>query len=115
MERVKIIKEWLKAAQSHQKSYSDVRRRNLEFKEDDWIFLKVSPMKGIMRFGKKGKLSLRYVRPTESFRGLKVIGDSLLIVLVETIEANEELSYKKFQLPFLAGKFGSLEIKKLPP
>ncbi|XP_070025184.1 uncharacterized protein [Nicotiana sylvestris] len=62
MENVKIIKEGLKTTQSRQKSYSDVRRRDLEFKEDDWVFLKVSPMKGIMRFEKKGKLSLRQVR-----------------------------------------------------
>ncbi|XP_070050384.1 zinc finger BED domain-containing protein RICESLEEPER 2-like [Nicotiana tomentosiformis] len=57
MEKVKIIKERLKTTQSHQKSNSDVCRRDLEFKEDDWVFLKVSPMKGVMRFGKKGKLS----------------------------------------------------------
>ncbi|XP_070057052.1 uncharacterized protein [Nicotiana tomentosiformis] len=57
MEKVKIIKERLKMDQSRQKSYLDVRR----FKEDYWVFLKVSPMKCIMRFGKKGKLSLRYV------------------------------------------------------
>ncbi|XP_070046961.1 uncharacterized protein [Nicotiana tomentosiformis] len=43
MEKVKIIKERLKTAQSRQKSYSDVRRRDLEFKEDDWVFLNVSP------------------------------------------------------------------------
>nr|XP_009788737.1 PREDICTED: uncharacterized protein LOC104236509 [Nicotiana sylvestris] len=41
MEKVKIIKKRLKTAQSHQKSYSDVRRRDLEFKEDNWVFLKV--------------------------------------------------------------------------
>ncbi|XP_070002476.1 uncharacterized protein [Nicotiana sylvestris] len=62
MEKVKIIKERLKTAQSHQKSYSNVRRKDLEFKEDDWVLLKVSPMKGIMRFEKKGKLSPRQVR-----------------------------------------------------
>ncbi|XP_070004699.1 uncharacterized protein [Nicotiana sylvestris] len=45
MEKVKLIKERLKTAQSHQNSYLDVRHRDLEFKEDDWVFLKVSPMK----------------------------------------------------------------------
>ncbi|XP_070035265.1 uncharacterized protein [Nicotiana tomentosiformis] len=59
MEKVKIITEWLKTAQSHQKFYSDVRRRDLELKENDWVFLKVFHIKGIMWFGKKGKLSLR--------------------------------------------------------
>ncbi|XP_070034701.1 uncharacterized protein [Nicotiana tomentosiformis] len=57
MEKVTIIKERLKTAQSHQKSYSYVRRRDLEFKKDDWMFLKVSPVKCIMRFGKKEKLN----------------------------------------------------------
>ncbi|XP_070057405.1 uncharacterized protein [Nicotiana tomentosiformis] len=54
MENVKVIKERLKTAQGRQKSYSDVRRRDIEFKEDDWVFLTVSPMKGIMLFGRKG-------------------------------------------------------------
>ena len=45
------------------KSYADVRTRELDFKVDDWFFLKVSPMKGVMRFGKKGKISPRYVGP----------------------------------------------------
>jgi len=63
MEKVKLIVDRLKTAQSRQKSYADVRRRELEFQVDDWIFLKVSPMKGVMRFGKKGKHSPRYVGP----------------------------------------------------
>ncbi|WMV42489.1 hypothetical protein MTR67_035874 [Solanum verrucosum] len=50
-------------AQSRQKSYIDFRRRELEFEVDDWVYLKVSPMKGVMRFGKKGKLSPRYIGP----------------------------------------------------
>ncbi|WMV42223.1 hypothetical protein MTR67_035608 [Solanum verrucosum] len=61
MEKVKIIQERLKTAQSRQKSYTDVRRKDLEFEVHDWIYLKVSPMKGVMRFGKKGKLSPRYI------------------------------------------------------
>ena len=63
MEKVQFIRDRLKTAQSHQKSYADVRRRELEFQVDDWIFLKVSPMKGVIRFGKKGKPSPRYVDP----------------------------------------------------
>ncbi|WMV24471.1 hypothetical protein MTR67_017856 [Solanum verrucosum] len=48
---------------SRQKSYADVRRRELEFQVDNWVFLKVSLMKGEMRFVKKGKLSPSYVGP----------------------------------------------------
>jgi len=55
-------------AQNRQKSYADVRRRDIEFWVDDWVFLKVSPMKGVMRFKRKGKLSPRYVRPYEVIR-----------------------------------------------
>jgi len=50
-------------AQRRQKSCGDVRRRDLEFDVNDWVYLKISPMKGVMRFGKKGKLSPRYVGP----------------------------------------------------
>ena len=57
MEKVHLIRERLKVAQSHQKSYEYVRRRDLEFEVDDLVYLKVSPMKGVNRFGKKGNLS----------------------------------------------------------
>ena len=50
---------------SRQKSYADKRRRPLEFSVGDSVFLKVAPMKGVMRFGKKGKLSPRYIGPFE--------------------------------------------------
>ncbi|WVZ85074.1 LOW QUALITY PROTEIN: hypothetical protein U9M48_032032 [Paspalum notatum var. saurae] len=54
----------LKRAQSRQKSYSDKRRRPLTFEEDDHVYLRVSPMKGVHRFGVKGKLAPRYVGPS---------------------------------------------------
>ena len=53
----------MKAVQSRQKSYANKRRRHLEFAVGDKVFLKVAPMKGVMRFGKKGKPNLRFVRP----------------------------------------------------
>ncbi|KAH0758120.1 hypothetical protein KY290_021613 [Solanum tuberosum] len=71
MDKVQLIRDRLKLAQSRQKSYADVRRRELEFQVDEWVFLKVSPMKGVMRFGKKEKLSPRYVGP---YKILKRIG-----------------------------------------
>ena len=68
MEKVKVIQQRLGTAQSRHKSYADVRRRGLEFAIGDWVFLKVSPMKGVMRFGKKGKLSPRYIGPYKIIR-----------------------------------------------
>lgn len=63
MEKVKIIRSRLLIAQSRHKSYSDNRRRDSEFVVGDWVFLKVSYMKGVMRFGKQVKLSPRYIGP----------------------------------------------------
>ncbi|WVZ63373.1 hypothetical protein U9M48_013010 [Paspalum notatum var. saurae] len=60
-EQVKFIHSNLKRAQSRQKSYSDKRRRPLVFEKDDHVDLRVSPMKGVHRFGVKGKLAPRYV------------------------------------------------------
>ncbi|WVZ53140.1 hypothetical protein U9M48_004123, partial [Paspalum notatum var. saurae] len=62
-EQVKLIHGNLKRAQSRQKSYSDKRRRPLVFELDDHVYLRVSPMKGVHRFGVKGKLAPRYVGP----------------------------------------------------
>ncbi|KAK6121534.1 hypothetical protein DH2020_044725 [Rehmannia glutinosa] len=63
IEAIRIIGQRIETAQSRQKNYADVRRRPLEFEVGDSVFIKVAPMKGVMRFGKKGKLSPRYVGP----------------------------------------------------
>ncbi|XP_070023153.1 uncharacterized protein [Nicotiana sylvestris] len=100
---------------------------DLEFKEDDWVFLTVSPMNVILRFGKKGKLSLRYVGPYKIIQRIgqvayklemppkmslvhlvlhvsmlkKVVGDPSTIVPIETIEVNEELFYEEVPVAIL--------------
>ncbi|GJR01338.1 putative reverse transcriptase domain-containing protein [Tanacetum coccineum] len=63
--KVVLIKERLKAASDRQKSYAVNRRKPLEFEVGDQVLLKVSPWKGTVHFGKKGKLAPRYVRPFE--------------------------------------------------
>ena len=62
-EQARVIQQHMKAAQSRQKSYADKRRRPLTFEVGDYVHLKVSPMKGVKRFGMKKKLSPRYVGP----------------------------------------------------
>ncbi|XP_043717622.1 uncharacterized protein LOC122665533 [Telopea speciosissima] len=64
-EKVNLIREQIKAAQSRQKGYADQRRTDLEFSVSDKVFLKVSPTMGVMRFSKKGKLSSRFIGPYE--------------------------------------------------
>jgi predicted ATP-grasp superfamily ATP-dependent carboligase len=58
---VSRIQENLRAARSRQESYASKRRRPLEFTVEDHVYLKVSPMKGMKRFGMKGKLATRYI------------------------------------------------------
>jgi hypothetical protein len=61
--QVQMVRESLKVAQSRQKSYADKRRRDLSFEIGDFVYLKVSPMRGTRRFRVKGKLAPRYVKP----------------------------------------------------
>nr|GFA27464.1 putative reverse transcriptase domain-containing protein [Tanacetum cinerariifolium] len=63
--KVAVAKEKLKEARTRQKSYADKHRRSLEFQTGDHVFLKVSPARGVRRFGIKGKLSPRFIRPFE--------------------------------------------------
>ena len=60
---VQAVRENLRIAQSRQKSYADGKRRDLTFSVGDYVYLKVSPMRGIRRFNVKGKLAPRYVGP----------------------------------------------------
>ena len=64
-EKVKIIQANLRVAQSRQKSYFDKRRKPLKFSVGDHVYLRVSPTRGVQRFGVKGKLAPHYVGPYE--------------------------------------------------
>ena len=61
IKKMALVRERLKTAQDRQKSWADLKRRPLEFQEEDKLYLRISPMKGVMQFGKRGKLSARYV------------------------------------------------------
>nr|GEV80023.1 putative reverse transcriptase domain-containing protein [Tanacetum cinerariifolium] len=76
-DKVVLIKEKLKEARDHQKSYADNRRKPLEFEVGDKVLLKVSPWKGVTRFGKKGKLAPRYVGPIEILERIGPVAYSL--------------------------------------
>uniref|UniRef100_A0A2N9FVM9 RNA-directed DNA polymerase n=1 Tax=Fagus sylvatica TaxID=28930 RepID=A0A2N9FVM9_FAGSY len=65
VDKIQLIRERLRSAQSRQKSYADTRRRKLEYQVGDHVFLRVSLTKGVKRFGIKGKLSPRFIGPFE--------------------------------------------------
>ncbi|XP_070054235.1 uncharacterized protein [Nicotiana tomentosiformis] len=117
----------LLAAQIRQKSYADNRRRDLEFQVDDLVFLKVSPMKGIMRYGNKGKLIPRYIGIYKIIRKVgqvayelelpsysefahpvfhlsmlhKCIRDPYRVVSVHDVQVTEHLSYEEAPIAIL--------------
>jgi len=72
-EQVAKVWENLKAAQSRQKSYADTQRRPLELQPGDFVYLKVSPIRGTRRFQVRGKLSPRYVGPYQNIERIGVV------------------------------------------
>ncbi|GJR35060.1 hypothetical protein Tco_1210744 [Tanacetum coccineum] len=83
-EKIVQIRQRLQAARDRQRSYANIRRKPLEFQVGDCVMLKISPRKGIIRFGKRGKLNPWYIGP---FKILERIGP-----LVYKLELPEELS-----------------------
>ncbi|GJX45415.1 putative reverse transcriptase domain-containing protein [Tanacetum coccineum] len=78
-DKVVLVKEKLKAARDRQKSYVDYRHKLLEFEVGDRVLLKVTPWKGVVRFGNKGKLAPRYVGPFEILERIGLVAYRLRI------------------------------------
>ncbi|KAD7479048.1 hypothetical protein E3N88_02184 [Mikania micrantha] len=139
-DKVNQIRERLKAAQDRQKSYADKRRKPLEFEVNDKVMLKVSPWKGTIRFGKRGKLSPRYIGPfkiTErigpvayrlelpsELSGIhdvfhvsnlkKCLADETLSTPLEEIQVDERLNFKEEPIEILERQVKKLRRKKIP-
>ena len=79
IEQVRMIQYRLLTPQSRQKIYVDRRVRALVFIEGDHVWLQVSPMKGVMRFGKKGKLSPRFIGPFEILSRVGEVANKLAL------------------------------------
>ena len=137
---VRIIRDQLKEASDRQKSYADLKRKEIEYSVGDMVFLKVSPWKKILRFGKKGKLSPRFIGP---YRVLKRVGpvayqlelppeldrihdvfhvsmlrryraDPAHVVLVAEIEVQTDLTFEEKPVQILARDVKVLRRKSVP-
>ena len=139
-EKVKMIRERLKVATDRQKSYADMKRKDIRYEIGEKVFLKVSPWKKVMRFGKKGKFSPRFIGPYEVIEkvgpvayklalppDLEKINDvfhvSMLrryrpdpshVVSSETIELRPDLTYEEEPVEILAREVKELWNKKIP-
>jgi len=139
-EAIKKIKERLKVSQDRQKKYADRRRRPLEFEIGDNVFLKVAPVRGVMRFGRKGKLSPRYIGPFEIIERVgktayrlalpprlsgvhdvfhvsmlrKYLWEPSHVLSYETIDVDPELSYQEQPIKILDRREKELRNKVIP-
>ncbi|KAI3779509.1 hypothetical protein L2E82_09230 [Cichorium intybus] len=103
-EKIGVIHTNMKAAQDRQRSYSNLKKIPYDLKEGDLVMIKVSPWKGVIRFGKKGKLSPRYIGP---FKILKRVGMQAF-----KLELPPELQgiHDTFHVCYLKKYFGKKEL-----
>ncbi|XP_030509007.2 uncharacterized protein LOC115723664 [Cannabis sativa] len=102
-------------AQSRQKSYANAKRKNVEFAVGDKVFLRVSPMKGVMPFGKRGKLSPRFIGPFEILDRVGQVAYRLALppVLAETHNVFYVSMLRKYMLdPSHVLNYERMELKQ---
>ncbi|GJV34263.1 putative reverse transcriptase domain-containing protein [Tanacetum coccineum] len=85
------IKQRMQATRDRQKSYVDLKRKPMEFQVGDKVMLKVSPWKGVVRFGKRGKLNPRYVGPFKALE--KCYADEPLAVPLDGLHFDDKLQF----------------------
>ncbi|GJS40556.1 putative reverse transcriptase domain-containing protein [Tanacetum coccineum] len=113
-DKVVLIKEKLKAARDHQKSYADNRRKPLEFEVGDRVMLKVSPWKGVIRFGKKGKLAPSGVHDTFHVSNLKkCLADASLHVPLDEIKVDKTLCFVEEPVEIMDREVKSLKHSRI--
>ena len=138
-EKVKMIRERLKVATDRHKSYAEMKRKYIRYEVGKKVFLKVSPWKKVMRYGKKGKFSPRFIGPYEVINKVgpvayrltlppdlenihNVFHVSMLIryrsdpshvVSSETIELKPNLTYEEEPVEILAREVKELQNKRI--
>nr|GEX66317.1 putative reverse transcriptase domain-containing protein [Tanacetum cinerariifolium] len=92
-EKIVQIKERIQAARDPQKSYADLKRKPMEFQVGDKVMLKVSPWKGVVRFGKRGKLNPRVHNTFHVSNLKKCHADEPLVVPLDGLHFDDKLQF----------------------
>ncbi|GJS68525.1 putative reverse transcriptase domain-containing protein [Tanacetum coccineum] len=103
---------WAEVARDRQKSYADKRRKSLEFSAGDYVLLKVSLWKGVVRFGKKGKLAPRFVGPFKIIEK-KCLADPTLQVPLDEIQVDAKLNFVDEPVEILEREFKKLNRSRI--
>ncbi|GJT69878.1 putative reverse transcriptase domain-containing protein [Tanacetum coccineum] len=113
--KISQIKDRLKAARDHQKSYAEKQRKPLEFSVGDHVLLKVSPWKGMVRFRKKGKLAPSSVHDTFHVSNLKkCLADPTLHAPLEEIQVDAKLNFVEEPVEILEREIKKLKRSRIP-
>ncbi|GJT91322.1 putative reverse transcriptase domain-containing protein, partial [Tanacetum coccineum] len=107
-EKIIQIKQRMQAARDRQKSYADLKRKPMEFQVEDKVMLKVSPWKGVVRFGKRGKLNPRYVGP------FKCHTDEPLAVSLDGLNLDDKLHFVEELVEIVDREVKRLKRSRIP-
>ncbi|GKC72316.1 putative reverse transcriptase domain-containing protein [Tanacetum coccineum] len=113
MEKIIQIKKRIQAARDRQKSYTDRRRKPLEFQVGDKVMLKVSPWKGVIRFSKRGKLNPRYIGPFKII-AKKCFADKLLAIPFDEIQINDKLNFIEESIEIMDREVKRIKQSRIP-
>ncbi|GJX14391.1 putative reverse transcriptase domain-containing protein [Tanacetum coccineum] len=96
-----------------EKSYANVRRKTFEFQVGDKVMLKVSPWKGVIRFGKRGKLNPMYIRPFKEL-AKKCLSDEPLVIPLDEIHIDDKLHFVEEPVEIMDRKVKRLKQSRIP-
>nr|GFC34865.1 putative reverse transcriptase domain-containing protein [Tanacetum cinerariifolium] len=112
-EKVIQIKQRIQAARDRQNSYVDLKRKPMKFQVGDRVMLKVSPWKGVIRFGKRGKLNLRYVGPFKVLEK-KCYSDDPLTVSLDGLRIDDQLHFVEEPVEIMDREVKKLKQSRIP-
>nr|GFB73428.1 putative reverse transcriptase domain-containing protein [Tanacetum cinerariifolium]GFB78243.1 putative reverse transcriptase domain-containing protein [Tanacetum cinerariifolium] len=122
-EKIVQIKQRMQAARDRQKSYTDLKRKHMEFQVEDKVMLKVSPWKGVVRFGKRGKLNPRLELPQQLSQVhntfhvsnlKKCLSDESLVIPLNELHIDDRLYFIEEPVDIMDREIKQLKRSRIP-